>query len=70
MHYDKHSKSISSAQETQYDIELNRKAKESYRAFAEKVAEASSSSNIVLSYPIHWQYGSSPVSKKAEEPKH
>lgn len=55
---EKNTKHVSSAQEAQYDVEITRKAKETYRAFASKVAANNAAQNTVLTYPIHWQFAS------------
>ena len=51
-------KQLASLQDAQYDLELNRKAREIYKAFAEKVAERNSDTNAMVNYSIHGLYSS------------
>jgi hypothetical protein len=57
---------ISQEQETLYDLELSRKAKEVYGAFADKVAKTNLTKNPVIHYPVHWQYQ---TYKEKKDPK-
>ena len=45
--------------ESDYDRELERKAKETYRAFAKRVAKTNEDANVSLNYSVHWLYGAS-----------